>query len=353
MSGIKLRGSLATTISAAVLFVALSVAIALIPVPFVSWSPGATLDVLSTQNDKDVIRIEGIPSEPASGKLLLTTVAVTKADAKITLPQALMSLAKSDSTILPRAFVYSDIYSAEQIQKAERQQMADSQDAALVAALRQSGFSVSQTVQVKRVSSAGPGADKLQVGDKILSINDVRVQTKTQVQDVVSTLRPGDAVKINITRDGQPLVVNLTAAAGNDNPQIARIGVDLEDTYSHNIKVDYAIDPAIAGPSGGLIFALGLYEKLSNESLFTDKIVAGSGEINADGEIGAIGGVKQKIIGAGRAGATIFLLPAANCSDIGQTVSSLKIVKVTKLQDAIESLHMLDDPQTADQVPHC
>ncbi len=353
MSGIKLKGSLATTISAAVLFVALSVAITLIPVPFVSWSPGATLDVLSTQNGKDVIKIEGMANEPANGKLLLTTVAVTKADSSLTLPQALISLAGRDSTILPRAFVYSDIRSAEEIQKAERQQMADSQDAALVAALRQSGFSVSQTVQVKRVSSAGPAADKLQVADKIVSVNDVRVQTKTQVLDSLGTLRPGDAVKIDIIRDGQPLVVNLTAAAGNDNPQIARIGVDLEDAYSHNIKVDYAIDPAIAGPSGGLIFALGLYEKLSNESLFANKIVAGSGEINADGEIGAIGGVKQKIIGAGRAGATVFLLPAANCSDIDPTASSPRIIKVTKLQDAIESLQMLNDPQTADQVPHC
>lgn len=102
------------------------------------------------------------------------------------------------------------------------------------------------------------------------------------------------------------------------------------------------------GPSGGLIFALGIVEKLTREDLLKGRVVAGTGTITATGDVGAIGGIDDKIIAAKKAGATLFLAPAENCADITHIPSGITVYPVETLAEAIG---VLRDAKNA--VSHC
>jgi PDZ domain-containing protein len=96
--------------------------------------------------------------------------------------------------------------------------------------------------------------------------------------------------------------------------------------------------PNTGGPSGGLIFALGIVEKLNTAQLVNGRLIAGTGTINKKGEVGPIGGIEDKLIGAKRAGATLFIAPIDNCIDITNIPSGLQIVAVSTLAEAVTLL---------------
>jgi PDZ domain-containing protein len=102
------------------------------------------------------------------------------------------------------------------------------------------------------------------------------------------------------------------------------------------------------GPSGGLIFALGIVEKLTLEDLLRGRVVAGTGTITDAGNVGAIGGIDDKILGARRAGATVFLAPADNCADVTHIPSGITVYSVKTLTEAVG---VLKDSKNA--VAHC
>jgi PDZ domain-containing protein len=96
--------------------------------------------------------------------------------------------------------------------------------------------------------------------------------------------------------------------------------------------------PNTGGPSGGLIFALGIVEKLNKAQLVNGRLIAGTGTINKKGEVGPIGGIEDKLIGAKRAGATLFIAPIDNCIDIANIPSGLQVVAVSTLAQAVTLL---------------
>ena len=102
------------------------------------------------------------------------------------------------------------------------------------------------------------------------------------------------------------------------------------------------------GPSGGLVFALGIIEKLTPQDLLKGRVVAGTGTITEAGQVGAIGGVNDKIIAAKKAGATVFLLPADNCVDVTHVPAGMTAYSVKTLSEAVG---VLEDSKNA--VPHC
>lgn len=342
-----------TAVVSSVLFVLLTAIIALTPIPFVTWSPGATVDVLGTRAGKPVINIDGASTFPTTGQLRMTTVSVTRVDSRLTLPEAVGSYFLPNRLVLPRIYVYQPGRTSQDIQGAERQQMAASQQAAVVAALNAANVPVTPSVKVERVSTGGPSNGKVQVGDQIVSANGVKVSSRAELQAVMDRARPGDIIALELMREGDQVTTRVTTVAAVDNPQSARLGIDTADAFDYQAKVNFDVGQEVVGPSGGLIFALAIYDELTPGSLVDGRIVAGTGEIKASGEVAAIGGARQKLEAARRAGASVFMLPAANCADIDTTNKNLTIVKVTKLSDAIISLELLKSPATAGQVPRC
>jgi len=109
----------------------------------------------------------------------------------------------------------------------------------------------------------------------------------------------------------------------------------------------------VGGGSGGLMMALAIYEKITPGDMLGGRVVAGTGTITATGTVGAIGGIQEKIAGAEAAGAKVFFVPAENCTDTVGITSSMTLVKVATLKEAIAALPAALDPGPGRQAPSC
>lgn len=124
---------------------------------------------------------------------------------------------------------------------------------------------------------------------------------------------------------------------------------------SKDVKVDLKLSD-VGGPSAGLLFTLGIIDKLDGDGnggdLTGGRVIAGTGTIDADGSVGAVGGVSLKTQAARRDGATVFLVPKAECSDAkAELPSGLRLVPVTDLKGAVGSLKALETGKG--NVPSC
>ena len=112
-------------------------------------------------------------------------------------------------------------------------------------------------------------------------------------------------------------------------------GVPANDLHIKNISFDVK---KTGGPSGGMIFAIGVIELLTQKDLLQGRHIAGTGTITTDGKVGPIGGINEKILAAHKAGATLFLAPAGNSGDIANIPAGIKVVTVATLAEAIAAL---------------
>jgi PDZ domain-containing protein len=338
----------------AIIFVSMAAILAVTGVPFVAWSPGATLDILGERDGKPVIEISGVRTFDTSGQLNLTTVAVTRADAVLSLPEALLSQLLPDREVLPREAVYPAGQSPETIKEQDILAMATSQQDAIVAALRAAGEKVIERPMVSAVVRSGPAEGKLEPGDLILKVDQSDVETVEDVRQLITAHNVGESVTFTVIRDRQ-IVDNVTVLtqASNTTPTGPVVGVVWETGYSYDPRITINVDPGIGGPSAGLVFAVGIYDQLTSDDLIGDRIVAGTGTITTSGDVGSIGGIREKIAGARGIKATLFLVPAGNCDDIvGVDAGGMTLVKVETLSDAISALERsLVDPSA--ELPRC
>ena len=132
-----------------------------------------------------------------------------------------------------------------------------------------------------------------------------------------------------------------------------RIGVMLRSRFDYPFEITNNVGEQVGGPSAGAMFALAIYDRLTPGSLTGGREVAGTGEIAADGTIGPIGGIRQKIAGAAEDGAKVFLVPAANCAEASDgSDHGMRLVRVSELHDAIAALEELAKDAKA-SVPTC
>jgi PDZ domain-containing protein len=121
--------------------------------------------------------------------------------------------------------------------------------------------------------------------------------------------------------------------------------------YTSPVKVTIQLND-VGGPSAGLMFSLGIVDKLTPQQETGGKNIAGTGTIDSNGVVGPIGGIEQKMLGARNEGATAFLVPADNCAEAKPAApKGLRLVKVTSLSQALDALHALTTGQV--DVPSC
>jgi PDZ domain-containing protein len=128
------------------------------------------------------------------------------------------------------------------------------------------------------------------------------------------------------------------------------VGVQVGESFVFPFQVHISIGD-IGGPSAGMMFALGIIDKITPADLTGGRFIAGTGEIEASGQVDPIGGIQQKMAGARAAGATVFLTPAANCADTaGAVPPGLRLIKVSTLNGAVTALSAL---RQGKPVPSC
>lgn len=325
------------------LFVLLGVAL-FVPLPYVAMSPGETFDTLGELDGTPVIEIGGGQREYADdGQLRFTTVRVTSPDGELLLPEAVQAWFDPDSAVVPRTQVYPEGQSVQEAQQETALQMTDSQTDAEVAGLTAAGFDAPLQVVVSDVTAGGPSDGVLKTGDVVLAVDGTPVTTSKDATDVLDGVDPGDGVDVTFRRGGERRTATVTTA---DRDGGAVLEVSLASTYDFPFPVRTNVSDDIGGPSAGTMFALTMYDLLTPGSLTGGRVVAGTGTISADGTIGPIGGIGQKIAGAAEDGAEIFLVPKDNCEEaLAGDDHGLRLIEGDTLDQAIDSLETLaSDP---------
>ena len=332
------RRSTPQLLAVVLIAVGLLVAVAL-PLPYVVLSPGPVIDVLGAPSGKPLITITGAPTFPTSGRLDLTTVSESGGPyGRTALTRVLSGWVDPSVAVVPTAVLYPPDETSQQVEQQNTQEMLQSQDSAVIAALRHVGLPVTLTVSVASVAAGGPSAGHLEPGDLILRVDGVVVHTGDEVRSQVRKRKPGDTVLFAVDRKGRRLTVPVVAAASKDDPSVAMVGFLPKDGYTSPVTVTIRLED-VGGPSAGLMFTLGIVDKLTAVQENGGAHVAGTGTIDANGKVGAIGGIRQKMAGARADGATVFLVPAENCSEALLAVpAGLRLVKVTDVDDALSGM---------------
>lgn len=349
-----LTGQSLTAIISSAVFLGLVMVVAFVPIPYVAWSPGRTVNVAgSNDQSAPAIKVDGLPTYPINGELRMTTVSVTSVDSQLGLLQALLNHQRSRHDVLPRKVVYPPGKSVTQVKAEEVRMMDDSQSYAVIAALRAAGQPVYELPRVNAVSLSGPSANRLQPGDLILKVDGASVQTINTVGEAIRTHRVGAPVVFTVLRNEKTETETVTTVASPTNAQQPVVGIELGLGYRYAPKVTYGINPNIVGPSAGVVFALAIYDLITPEDLLDGRKVAGTGEITPEGNVKAIGGLHEKIAGAEKAGAQVFLVPAENCKNLQGVKTKMELVKVATLRDAITGLQKLKSSSDLTGVPRC
>lgn len=338
-------------IVSSILFVTLAGLLVLVPVPYVTWRPGSTTDVLSSTAEGPLLEVTGLENFDVSGQLHMTTVSKSRVNTTVSLPEAMIAYFSEDSDSMPRDVIYPPGKSTEQVREEAVAQMDTSRTNATVAALRAAGQQVTDMPMVSAVLLSGPANGKLHAGDLIESIDGRPVTTRDDVGAMVRERAVGDPVVFKVLRERQPHTVSVVTAANGDSQPVVGISVGVGHLYGPDVI--YRIDSSIVGPSAGLIFGVAIYDKITEGSLLGDAVVAGTGELDAAGKVLPIGGIRAKVSGAEKAGASIFLLPQENCADLGDMTTDVRLVPVGTLKDAIAALQLIKEGQTTMEVAHC
>jgi PDZ domain-containing protein len=194
---------------------------------------------------------------------------------------------------------------------------------------------------------------KLKIGDVITKIDGKEINQIEEIRTSYAKKSIGDSLLITVERKDKngkvsPVTTRVILVENLDIEEKERpaIGILVGTSARFPIDVDFNL-PGVGGPSAGLIFAVGIVEKLTEEDLVRGRKIAGTGTITASGKVGGIGGIEEKMVGASRIGATIFIAPRENCPDIEHVPNGLKVIPVSTLSEAIEALRAPDNFQHA------
>jgi PDZ domain-containing protein len=305
-----------------------------IPVPFLyGYFPGPVRDV-----GKLVNVTAKAPTYPSDGRFYLTTVNV---DVDMTLAEFVGTIVDPNATVVLESQVTGGA-SLEELEQIQEQEMDVSKQHAREVALGavDLGRAHGDGARVVRVDPDAPADGVLESGDVIVAVNGTEVETTCDVGAVVDDLRIGQQTRVVVERDGRRATLTLRTAESPADPTSPYVGVFMEDiNYRFDSEVDVDFKTGrIAGPSAGLMFSLALYDRLTAEDLTDGRGVAGTGTIDCDGGVGAIGGIEQKVAAAEGEGAEVFLAPAANAEAARSAAHDIDVVAVSDFDDAVEYL---------------
>lgn len=350
-------------LASTLMLIALLCAGVLIKVPYSEMSPGPTVNTLGDHGGEPVLQISGHKTYPTTGHLNMTTVRVTSADYNMNIAEAVYGWMAHDNIVVPHDTLYPNGKTEQQSTQENAEEFSQSQESAKVAALRELDLPVKSQVVVSTVFKNSPAEGKLHAGDVIRKVDGTPVKEMTDVAELVTKHKPGQDVVFSLVpvkeaaaaeKAGKEATrtedVKITTEKAKDDRAIVGIEAGTDHTFPFTIDIKLA---DVGGPSAGLMFALGIVDKLTPRDLTGGKFVAGTGTIEDNGKVGPIGGIGMKTVGARAKGAEYFLTPKDNCATAAEDVpDGLTLVKVDSIDDAVDSLDAIRKGDTAD-LPQC
>ncbi len=253
------------------------------------------------------------------------------------------------SFILPKwelekvsSYTVDDSETLSDVNNRERLYLEEANSNAIINAYKLAGKKIDIKSNDYKVIYVSEDSDtNIKIGDTLVSVNGVSLNNNTEYKEYLSTLKVGEKLDVKVKRNDKE--VNCYAKLIEvDNEKV--IGLYLVNIY------DYEVEPEIelkfksneSGPSGGFMLSLAIYDRLISEDLTKGRKIVGTGTIDAVGNVGEIGGVKYKLMGAVHDKADIFFVPKENYQEAIDTKKKynykINVVKVEKLEDAIKYL---------------
>lgn len=310
----------------------------ILPSPYVIEMPGPTFNTIGkvvlqpSAQPTALITVDNARTYETTGNLNMTTVSLlgtpNSTPSWFRVTQALIDPTQN---VLPKASMYPEGTSDKDATEAQNAQMSQSQQQATAAALTQLGETYERKISVAGFTPTSKADGKLQAGDVLTKANGQEVTGVNVLLQAAERTAIGGTVAVDFTRNNKAMTTDIPVVSIQGDH---RLGVLLNYDYKFPVTVKFA-DDGVGGPSAGMMFALGIIDKLTPGAMTGGKFIAGTGTIDETGTVGAIGGIQQKMVGASRDGAKYFLAPASNCNDVvGNIPSGLKVVKVATLSQA-------------------
>ncbi len=289
----------------------------------------------------DKVKVEGEKPHPPGG-IYYVDVVVRKAS----LLEELASVTRPDGAdLVPEQALVPPGSNFGERRRQNLQQMDRSQQIAAAVALRELGYEIEAEPEgalVVGVAGDAPAAGKIEPTDVILGVDGKAVSTPDDLRRLIGTRKPGEKVRLRVRRDDATQVIEVGTIASPAEAGRPIVGIQVEQFADIELPIDVEIDLAgVGGPSAGLAFALDIVEELRG-GVDRGLEVAATGEIELDGDVLPIGGVKQKVIGARRTGADVFLVPAGdNAAEARRHAGDLRIIPVESFGQALRALATL------------
>jgi len=342
-----------TLIVAVILLAGLGAGAVYLPVPYLVASPGIALNTLGKAEDEQIIKIEGTEHYDHGGQLSMVTVQYSGGPGvHMDLFTVLGAWLSPTQAVLPQEALFPPDQSVEEITQAQTVEMNSSQRKATAAALNQLGIDYETSALVAQVMKGKPASGELRKGDVITRVDGEPVADKDEAVELVADRKPGDPVRLTVDRDGGKVQAELQTAKNSEGDPV--IGILVADRMKFPFKVDISVGE-IGGPSAGMMFSLGIMDRLSEEGLTGGADIAGTGTIAPDGEVGGVSGVAQKMVSAQSQGAEYFLVPAESCSQTFESAATdeIEVVKVGTLDEAVDALETIRSGEDTGDLARC
>ena len=312
-----------------------------IRVPYLATSPGPTLEV------QGIINVAETEALDSTGELYLLTI--SRPGDSLTLLEWFEAWRDPAVDIVEREAIIPPDTTDDERRRANLAAMEDSQQIAAAVALDRLGYEVAVVgdgALVEAIRPGGPADGVLQQDDILVAVDGVELQF---VQELITEIRKnevGDVVTVTVDRFGEDELreVEVSLGESDTDPGLPVIGITVSNAgarfdFPFEVQIDAG---AIGGPSAGLMLSLGVYNRLTEDDITGGRRIAGTGTITADGVVGQIGGVKQKVIGAIGVGAEYVLVPEGDYGRATEVAGDdIEVVAVGTIDDALTFLENL------------
>jgi PDZ domain-containing protein len=281
-----------------------------------------------------------VPDESTAqdeGGIYMVDILVRRAS----LLERLLPRIRDNASLVPEEQFNPAGVSERQRRQSSLNQMSRSQQIAVAVALRELDYDVEATpigAEVALVLPDSPAEGKLEPGDVIVGARGERVRSPEDLRDVMEGHPPGETVELEVRRAGKVRTIEVGTRADPEDARRAVVGVLVEPAANIDLPLDIKINAGdVGGPSAGLAFALDVIDELGRD-IDEGRRIAVTGELDLEGNVGAIGGIEQKAAGARLIDADVFVVPEDNAAEAREHADGLEIVAVSTFDQALAAL---------------
>ncbi len=296
------------------------------------------------------VEVEGMEIYQFDGNLYQLTVRRDEANALI----YIWSFVDSTFDLYPREVILPDGVTPEELTQISIQNMKTSENVAIAVALNKLGYDFPSTgdgVLVVGLLEGSPVYEKLKKNDLLVSINYEKVSSASEFIATLRSYSIGETVTIQLIREDEGILDEISIETEliehieyENEPMVGFLATTSNERFDFPFQVDIKTGN-VGGPSAGLMMALNVYNLLTPIDITNSMIIAGTGTIEIDGSVGPVGGIKQKITAAKRAGAELILVPVANYEEAKKLeTDTTAIVQVDSFEEALEVISEYSSP---------